>query len=425
LSERTYSPGRVRVAVGLLAAAVAVEFFHRQILAVAIEPLREDLGLSDTQAGALVFAFGAAYAVFALVLGRVADRGSRRNVYALGIAVWSAATALGGACAGFAALLATRLAVGAAQGAAGACNGPLVADYVRPERRAGAMGLIAVGGAIGVVGALTAGGYATESLGWRGAFAWSGAAGLVFALAFALAVDEPPRGWSEGRSHEAGAPASLAAALRAIAAQPALPHAIAGAVLGNIALLTTAQWGPAFFMRVHQMGVADAGVAGGAAGIFAVGGGVAGGLIADRAWGRDARNVLRIPAVCFALACPISVAAFLWPTSFGALALLIAATGLGMIHAAPLGAVVQALTPLRSRALVTGTYNALITLTAAGGGPLLAGWLSDVLADGDAGRGLARALALGSLFFGWAAVHLFLAARHLVAGLAQARAAGG
>jgi MFS family permease len=149
VSDRHYSSRRVGAAVGFLAAAVSVEFFHRQILAVAIEPLREELGLSDTQAGTLVFAFGAAYAVFALVLGRLADRGSRRNVYAAGIAVWSAATALGGACAGFAALLATRLVVGAAQGAAGACNGPLLADYVRPERRAGAMGLIAVGGAIG------------------------------------------------------------------------------------------------------------------------------------------------------------------------------------------------------------------------------------------------------------------------------------
>jgi predicted MFS family arabinose efflux permease len=423
VTDRHYSSRRVGVAVGLLAAAVSVEFFHRQILAVAIEPLREELGLSDTQAGTLVFAFGAAYAVFALVLGRLADRTSRRNVYAAGIAVWSAATALGGACAGFAALLATRLAVGAAQGAAGACNGPLVADYVRPERRAGAMGLIAVGGAIGVVGALTAGGYATESLGWRAAFAWSGAAGLVFALAFAVAVDEPPRGWSEGRRYDAGAQPGLAAGLRAITAQPVLPHAIAGAVLGNVALLTTAQWGPAFFMRVHQLGIADAGVAGGAAGLFAVAGGVAGGLIADRAWARDARNVLRIPAVCFALACPTSVAAFLWPTSFGALALLVVTSSLGMIHAAPLGAVVQALTPLRSRALVTGTYNALITLVAAGGGPLLIGWLSDVFAGGDAGAGLARALALGSLFFGWAAVHLFLAARHLVAGLERARAA--
>jgi predicted MFS family arabinose efflux permease len=422
LSGTTYSSGRVRAAVGFLAAAVAFEFFHRQILAVAIEPLRRELGLSDTQAGALVFAFGAAYAVFALVLGRLADRGSRRNVYAVGIAVWSAATAAGGACAGFAALLATRLVVGAAQGASGACNGPLLADYVRPERRAGAMGLVAVGGAVGVVGALTAGGYATESLGWRQAFAWSGGVGLVFALAFALLVDEPPRGWSEGRSHEGGAHPPLAAALRAVAAQPALVHAIAGVVLGNVALLTAAQWGPAFFVRVHGLGIADAGVAGGAAGLFAVGGGVAGGLIADRAWVRDARNVLRIPAVCFALACPLSVAAFLWPTSFGALVLLIVTTGLGMIHAAPLGAVVQALTPLRSRALVTGTYNALITLVAAGGGPLLTGWLSDLLADGDAGVGLARALAAGSLFFGWAALHLLVAARHLVAGLERARA---
>ena len=175
LSDPTYSPRRVRFAVGFLAAAVGVEFFHRQMVAVAIEPLRLELGFSDTQAGAFIFAFAVGYAVFALVLGRLADRGSRRNIYALGIAVWSVATALGAAVSGFALFAATRLLAGAAQGASGACNGPLLADYVKPERRSGAMALVAVG-------ALTAGAYAIEGLGWRGAFTAAGAIGVAFAL---------------------------------------------------------------------------------------------------------------------------------------------------------------------------------------------------------------------------------------------------
>jgi predicted MFS family arabinose efflux permease len=404
-------------------AAVGVEFFHRQILAVAIEPLRRELGFSDTQAGALVFAFGAGYAVFALVLGRVADRSNRRNVYAAGIAVWSAATALGAACGGFAALCATRFLVGAAQGASGACSAPLLADYVRPERRSSALGIVAVGGALGVIGALTAGGLATESFGWRPAFVASGFAGLLFVLAFVAVVKEPPRGWSEGRAQPEPEPhASLAEVARGVASKPALYHTIAGAVLANTALLAAAQWGPAFFIRVHQQSIADAGVAGGVAGLFAVGGGVAGGLIADRAWVRDARAVLRIPALAFALATPAGAAAFLWPGPIGALALLVLTTGLGMLHAAPIGAVVQALAPLRTRALVTGGFNALVTLFAMGGGPLLTGWLSDRFEAAAPGTGLARALALTSGLYLWASLHLFLAARHFVADLERTRA---
>ena len=111
-SERrapAYSPRYVRGIVALLMAAVAVEFLHRQLLAIAVEPIRAELGFSDTQMGALVTGFAVSYAAFVLVLGRLADAGSRRTIYALCIAVWSVGTALGGAVSGFAAFFATRL----------------------------------------------------------------------------------------------------------------------------------------------------------------------------------------------------------------------------------------------------------------------------------------------------------------------------
>jgi len=422
LSDPTYSPRRVRFAVGLLAAAVGVEFFHRQMVAVAIEPLRLELGFSDTQAGAFIFAFAVGYAVFALVLGRLADRGSRRNIYALGIAVWSVATALGAAVSGFALFAATRLLAGAAQGASGACNGPLLADYVKPERRSGAMALVAVGAAIGVVGALTAGAYAIEGLGWRGAFTAAGAIGVAFALLFSAVVSEPPRGWSEGRAPQTGASPSLREGLRVVATTPALRHTFAGAVLGNTALLVPAQWGPAFFMRAHHMTLADAGIAGGVAALFAVIGGVAGGIVADRAWLTNARNVLRIPGITALLGAPLCFLAFRAPGAWTSIVLLVLATGLGMMHSAPAGAVVQGLAPLRTRALVSGVFNALLTFAGMGLGPLLTGWLSDLFGGAD-GAGLGRALSFSAVLYAWAGLHLVLAARTLVPDLERARAA--
>ena len=424
LSDPTpiFSPRRVRFVVGFLTAAVGVEFYHRQILAIALEPLRLELGFTDTEAGGLIFAFAAAYAVFALPLGRLADRGSRRGIYAAGIVVWSLATALGAACVGFTALLWTRVLSGAAQGAAGACNGPLMADYVRPERRSGAMGLLAVGAALGVVAALTAGAYAVEGLGWRGTFVWSGVSGLVFALCFTAVVAEPPRGWSEGRTHEPGERPPLREVLRVLTATPALRHTVFGAVLANTALLVPAQWGPAFFMRVHHMGLSDAGVAGGVAALFAVGGGVAGGLVADRAWRHDARNVLRIPGLCALVATPFCFAAFRAPGAWSALTLLVFATGLGMFHSAPASAIVQTLAPLRTRALVSGVFNALLTLVGMGVGPLLTGWLSDRFGAGGDGAGLARALSFSAILYLWAGVHLLLASRTFVPDLERARA---
>lgn len=412
----------MRIAVGFLAAAVGVEFFHRQMVAVAIEPLRLELGFSDTQAGAFIFAFAVGYAVFALVLGRFADRGSRRNIYALGIAMWSVATAIGAAVSSFALFTSTRLVAGAAQGASGACNGPLLADYVRPEKRSGAMALVAVGAAIGVVGALTAGAFAMQSLGWRGAFVGAGAAGVAFALLFTAVVGEPPRGWSEGRALQTGKRPSLREGLRVIASTPALRHTFAGAILGNTALLAPAQWGPAFFMRAHHMTLADAGIAGGVAALFAVIGGVAGGIVADRAWLHDARGALRIPGITALIGAPLCFLAFRVDGAWPSIVLLVLATGLGMMHSAPAGAVVQGLAPLHTRALVSGVFNALLTFAGMGLGPLLTGWLSDFFGGGE-GVGLGRALSFSAVLYAWAGLHLLLAARTLVPDLERARAA--
>jgi predicted MFS family arabinose efflux permease len=414
----------VRLVVGFLAAAVAVEFVHRQIVAVAIEPLRLELGFTDTQAGTFIFAFAVGYALFALVLGHLADRGSRRNIYAVGIAVWSVATALGAAVSSFALFTWTRLLAGAAQGAAGACNGPLLADYVKPEARSRAMAFIAVGAALGVVGALTAGGWAVAILGRRTAFLAAGLIGVAFALLFAAVVGEPPRGWSEGRAPQEGKGPSLREGLRVLATTPALRHTVAAGVLGNTALLAPAQWGPAFFMRAHHMNLADAGIAGGVAALFAVIGGVAGGIVADRAWLHSASSVLRIPGITALIGAPLCYAAFSVQSAWTAIVLLVLATGLGMMHSAPAGAVVQALAPLRTRALVSGIYNALLTFAGMGIGPLLTGWLSDVFGAASDGAGLARALSFSALLYAWAGLHLVLAARTLVPDLERARAAG-
>ena len=419
-----FSPRAVRGAVFFLISAVGIEFLHRQLLAVAQPTLLPELGMSDTQAGLLVFGFAAAYAVSALGLGRLADRVNRRNLYAAGIAIWSAATALGAATGSFGALLATRVLAGAAQGISGACNNPLISDYVPPERRATALGLVGVGAAIGVVLALTAGGVVTESYGWRAAFVAGGALGLLFTALFVARVQEPPRGWSEG-SRRRGARAGVAALERSAGHD----RVAAGAAPRGLR------------ERSRQHGAADGGAVGphllrararprrggrrargGAGALFAVAGGVLGGIVADRAWLVSPRRMLNIPAVCFVLATPLVFAAFRADSVWASLALLVVSMGLGMVHTAPVGAAVQALAPLRMRAVVSGAVNASLTLMAMGGGPLLTGWLSDRLGAGAGGSGLAQALAWSALLYLWAGLHLFRAAHSFGSDLERGRA---
>ena len=64
----------------------------RTVLGVLIVPIRQDLGLSDSQLGALSFAFAAFYALFGLVLGRLTDTRSRSKLLALSMSLLGMAT---------------------------------------------------------------------------------------------------------------------------------------------------------------------------------------------------------------------------------------------------------------------------------------------------------------------------------------------
>ena len=413
-----YSPRYVRTVVVLLVAAVAVEFLHRQLLAIAVEPIRAELGLSDGQMGWLATAFALAYSATVLVLGRIADRTDRRRLYALGIVVWSVGTAFGGAALGFVSFVVTRLVVGMGQAAAGATNGPLIADYIPPARRATTMGIVAMGAVIGVFFGLFLGAAGIGAFGWRITFAVLGALGLGFAALFHALVQEPPRGWSEGRTQEGGEQPGLGAALATIAKLRSFRHLTAGAILASMALFAGAQWGPAFFERVHGFTNMQAALAAGGIGLLATLGAVAGGVLIDRMWGRDARGALLLPAACCAVAFPASLAAYLSSSSEIAVPLLALAMVLALVHTPAVGAVTQALAPLRMRGLISAVLNSLLTLFGLGVGPLLAGLVSDA-SGGD--NGIALGLAWSSGLYLWAALHFALAARTLPAELALAR----
>ena len=74
-----------------------LNFYDRQALGAVIEPLRHEFHLTDQQLGAIPTAFVIVYALAGVPLGRLADRWSRKRLLAIGVSVWAALTALGGA----------------------------------------------------------------------------------------------------------------------------------------------------------------------------------------------------------------------------------------------------------------------------------------------------------------------------------------
>ena len=104
--------------VAVLLVAYTLSFVDRTILTLLVEPIKRDLGLSDTQVSLL---HGLAFAVFYTALGipiaRLADRASRRNIVAAGIAVWSLMTAVCGLARNFGQLFLARVGVGVGEAA--------------------------------------------------------------------------------------------------------------------------------------------------------------------------------------------------------------------------------------------------------------------------------------------------------------------
>src|SRR5262245_38693733 len=155
--QSEFSPAYTRYALALLLVVFIFNFLDRQVVAILLQAIKRDLGLSDTQLGAFSgIAFAALYSTLGVPLARWADQGVRRSIVALALLVWSGMTALQGVAPSFGWLLLARVGVGI--GEAG-CSPPahsMIADLYAPARRATAVSIYAlgipIGSAIGLAG---------------------------------------------------------------------------------------------------------------------------------------------------------------------------------------------------------------------------------------------------------------------------------
>src|SRR5712691_6673132 len=166
----------------------------RWIVAALAESMKHsELRLSDTQLGFLMTGFLIVYTLTAPVFGTLGDTRSRNRLLAIGVAIWSVATALAGLARSYVGLFAARAAVGIGEAAYGTISPALLADYYPRQQRGRAFAVffaaIPIGSALGYI----VGGLVDRYFGWRQAFFVAGVPGLVLA-ALAFRLYDPPRG---------------------------------------------------------------------------------------------------------------------------------------------------------------------------------------------------------------------------------------
>lgn len=82
-------------AVAVLMLAYTFSFIDRLILSLLVEPIKQDLGLSDVQISLVQgFSFALFYTLAGIPVGGLVDSRGRTTIIAIGIALWSTMTAI-------------------------------------------------------------------------------------------------------------------------------------------------------------------------------------------------------------------------------------------------------------------------------------------------------------------------------------------
>ncbi len=133
--------------VTVLMLALLVSLIDRQIIALVIEPMKQDLGITDTQVGWLYGGFAIFYALAGYPVAWLADRKNRKAIISIGIFVWSLFTVACGVLNSFWSLFIARIGVGAGESALTPSAHSLLGDII-PRHRIPMAIAIYQGGAI-------------------------------------------------------------------------------------------------------------------------------------------------------------------------------------------------------------------------------------------------------------------------------------
>jgi MFS family permease len=357
-----------------------VSNIDRQIMTVAIEPIKAEFNASDTQMGLLTgLAFALFYATLGLPIARLADRGNRKLIITASITFWSVMTAVCGAAQTFTQMFLARLAVGGGEAGALPTSQSLIADYFPPEMRGRAIGIFAMAGVVGYAAALIGGSQIADRWGWRAMFVIFGLSSLLIVLVVQLVLREPRRLMPPRTGHAQGerTGASLATLLR----KPSFMWQIVGGVFYGIVSYGALIFVVSYLVRSYGVTLAYAGtVYGSISTVTAIVGALGGGYLTDRLGRRDPAAVPLLTGLLMIAALPAYLIALL--TSDFTIFVISALIGGCLIFGAgpSLFAGIHIVCGSPRRATAIALLYFMMNSIGLGGGPALTGVLSDAFA---------------------------------------------
>ncbi len=419
ISNATYPPASVGwYATIVLALLYWLSILDRFIIALLVDPIKRDMGITDVQFGLLHgLAFAVTFSLFGLVAGALADRMSRRRIIFASVAIWSLATTACGVAQNFWHLLLARIGVGAGEAGLNPSAMSMLADLFPRDRLTSAMAVYSIGATVGSGTAYLFGGLIVDAVAqadtfllpligelrsWQAVFFIVGVPGAL--LSFIIFTIPEPARRNRGEIDTSvslwrGLGYSYAQLLAFMRRHPRffLCHysgfLLAGAVIGG-----GGAWYPAHVGRFFGW---DPGQIGLGLGLTIVAAGISGKLLTgyavDSLFRRGRLDAqLRWYAVSLAIATPIGIFA----TTSDSPWLFLAGIGAFLVLLSPLPAcyatALNLVTPNELRGAGVAFFSATAGLIGLGGGPVVIATIAEQVFGGpqDIGLGLAAMVAV-------------------------------
>lgn len=392
-------------ALTMLVIVYVFNFIDRQILNILQEPIKADLGLSDTQLGMLTgLSFALIYCVAGIPVARLADKHSRKTVMTVSLALWSGFTALCGLTGNFIQLLGARLGVGLGEAGGSPPAHAMLSDYYEREKRGRALAIYSSGLYIGTLLGYWLGGWISDAMTWREAFFVVGIPGVVFSMLLWLTVREPVRGLSGLKPVTDNV--TFMESFRRLWALKSFRYYSLATGAGTFVTYGVGNWMPPFLTRSHgawsipdlqvfmgfctpdqlataciEMNRTEIGLMYGiVAGVGGAIGTVSGGYLADHLGARDRRWFLWVPMWGKLIGGPLFIACLLAPTAELALMFYFFAITMAAMYLGPSLAITHHLVSPSMRAMSSAVLFFLLNIIGLGFGPMIVGMISDWLA---------------------------------------------
>jgi len=255
-----------------------INFMDRQVLSAVLEPMKIDLGFTDTQAGILQTSFFLSMALLGIPASYLVDRWSRRKTMSLIAIIWSAFTYITGLGRSFVGVLLPRIVVGVGEAGFPAAGTAMLGAVFPQEARSRVLGIFNASIPLGsAMGALLGGYLSARYGGWRTPFFVFAVPGIILGILALFLKDYKTVAVIDEHGKKTGFWSSVTALFKI----QTLRWLFIGYAMHMAMSFSFAAWGAAFFMRAHGVSEAQAGVILGVSAVAGIIGAPLGGVIAD------------------------------------------------------------------------------------------------------------------------------------------------